>query len=105
VVGDVARPGGFILDADQQLTVIKALALAEGTKPTASLKGAQLVRMTEKGRVKIPIDLKKIYQAKAADLELQDQDIVYVPVSAAHMATDRGLDALQAVSGAAIYRW
>jgi polysaccharide biosynthesis/export protein len=105
VVGDVTRPGGFILDSDQKLTVIKALALAEGTKPTASLKGARLVRMTEKGREEIAIDLKKIYQAKAADLELQDQDIVYVPVSAAHMATNRGLDVLQAASGAAIYRF
>jgi polysaccharide export outer membrane protein len=105
VVGDVTRPGGFILDSDQKLTVMKALALAEGTKPTASLSGARLVRMTEKGREEIPIDLKKIFQAKAADLELQDQDIVYVPVSAAHMATNRGLDVLQAVSGAAIYRF
>lgn len=105
VVGDVTRPGGFILDSDQKLTVMKALALAEGTKPTASLKGARLVRMTEKGREEISIDLKKIYQAKAADLELQDQDIVYIPVSASHMAGNRGLDALQAVSGAVIYRW
>lgn len=105
VVGDVTRPGGFILDADQKLTVMKALALAEGTKPTASLKGARVVRMTEKGREEIPIDLKKICQAKAADLELQDQDIVYVPVSAAHMATNRSLDVLQAASGAAVYRW
>lgn len=105
VVGDVTRPGGFMLDPDQKLTVMKALALAEGTRPTASLKGARLVRITGNRREEIPIDLKKIYQAKAADLELQDQDIVYVPVSAAHMATNRGLDALQAVSGAAIYHF
>jgi polysaccharide export outer membrane protein len=105
VVGDVTRPGGFILDSDQKLTVMKALALAEGTKPTASLKGARLVRMTDKGREEIPINLKKIYQAKAADLELQDQDIVYVPISAGHVATNRGLDVLQAASGAAIYRF
>jgi polysaccharide export outer membrane protein len=105
VVGDVTRPGGFVLDSDQKLTVMKALALAEGTKPTASLKGARLVRMTGKGREEIPIDLKKIFQAKAADPELQDQDIVYVPISAGHMAANRGMDALQAVSGAAIYRF
>lgn len=105
VVGDVTRPGGFVLDSDQKLTVMKVMALAEGTKPTASLKGARLVRNTANGREETPIDLKKIFRAKAADIELQDQDIVFVPASNVHIATNRSLDAVQAVAGAVIYRW
>lgn len=106
VVGDVARPGGFVLYPADKLTVMKAMALAEGTRPTAKLNGARLVRTTAKGREEIPIDLKKIYQAKAADRELQDQDVIYVPGSAVRAATGRGMDAvLQTAVGAAIYRW
>jgi polysaccharide export outer membrane protein len=105
VVGDVTRPGGFVLDSDQKLTVMKVMALAEGTKPTASLKGAKLVRVTAKGREEIPIDLRKIFRAKAADIELQDQDIVFIPKSTARIAANRSLDAVQAVAGAAIYRF
>jgi polysaccharide export outer membrane protein len=105
VVGDVTRPGGFVLDSDQKLTVMKVMALAEGTKPTASMKGAMLVRVTTRGREEIPIDLRKIFRAKAADIELQDQDIVFVPKSTARIAANRSLDAVQAVAGAAIYRW
>jgi len=106
VVGDVGRPGGFVLYPAEKLTVMKAIALAEGTRPTAKLTNARLVRTTEKGREEFPLDLKKVFQAKAADQELQDQDIIYVPNSAARSATGRGLQAvLQTAVGAAIYRW
>lgn len=105
VVGDVVRPGGFVLDSDQKLTVMKVMALAEGTKPTASVKGARLVRNTANGREETPIDLRKIFRAKAADIELQDQDIVLIPSSTVHIAVFRSLDAAQAVAGAVIYRW
>jgi polysaccharide export outer membrane protein len=106
VVGDVARPGGFVLYPADRLTVMKAMALAEGTKSTAKLTNARLVRITEKGREEIPLDLKKIYQAKAADQELQDQDIIYVPNSTARSAVGRSAEAvLQVAVGAAIYRF
>src|SRR5262249_30658748 len=35
VLGDVERPGGFLLDRRTSLSVIQALALAEGTKSSA----------------------------------------------------------------------
>lgn len=105
VVGDVIRPGGFILDTDQKLTIMKVMALAQGTRPTASLKGAQLIRVTSSGRQQIPLDLRKIFRAKAEDRELQDQDIIFIPTSTARAMTTRGLDAAQSVAGVAIYRW
>src|SRR5208282_2791473 len=36
VVGDVARPGGFPMDHDGQLTILQAVALAQGTNDTAA---------------------------------------------------------------------
>jgi polysaccharide biosynthesis/export protein len=106
VVGEVTRSGGFLLDSDQHLTVMQALALAEGTKPTASLKGTRLVRTTDKGREEILLDLAKIAHSKSPDPFLQDRDIIYVPNSATRTGMKRGFEtAIQAVVGAAIYRF
>ncbi|HEY0566480.1 MAG TPA: polysaccharide biosynthesis/export family protein, partial [Terriglobales bacterium] len=36
VTGEVNKPGGFLLDSGDSVTVLQALALAQGAKPTAS---------------------------------------------------------------------
>ena len=48
VVGAVNKPGGFPMDANEGLSVLQALALAEGSKPNASLDKAKLIRKTYK---------------------------------------------------------
>jgi len=51
------------------------------------------------------VPLKKILASKAEDMELQPEDVVFVPSSAAKSATRRGLEAvLQAITGITIYR-
>ena len=106
VVGNVLHPGGFLLDGDRQLSLIQALALAEGTKPGTAMKSARIVRTTPQGRQKIAVDLSKVLASKSPDLTLQDQDILYVPSSAFRSSFNRGIDAtVQATVGAAIYRW
>jgi polysaccharide export outer membrane protein len=104
VVGDVARPGGFPMDHDGQLTILQAVALAQGTNDTAARGSAKLIRTTPQGRQEIPVDLKKILSAKATDLAMQDNDILFVPSSVAKN-TWKGIEsALPAVAGASIYR-
>jgi polysaccharide export outer membrane protein len=104
VVGDVAHPGGFPMDHDGQLTIMQAVALAQGTTDTAAKGSIKLIRTTPQGRQEIPIDLKKILSAKATDLPLQDNDILFVPSSVAKN-TWKGIEsALPAVAGASIYR-
>jgi polysaccharide export outer membrane protein len=104
VAGDVGRPGGFVMDSSETLTVLQALALAGGVKPTASLASARLVRTTDQGREELPLDLKKIVAFQEKDPTLQDQDIVYVPNSAAKTGFRRVMEAaLQAAVGVAIY--
>ena len=49
VVGDVARPGGFPMDHDEQLTILQAVALAQGTNPTAAKGSAKALRTTSAG--------------------------------------------------------
>ena len=104
VVGDVARPGGFPMDQDDQLSVLQAVALAQGANRTAALKSAKLIRTTPQGRSEVPINLSAMLGSKAADVPLRDGDIVFIPSSAAKSAMKRGLEAgVQAAVGVAIY--
>jgi protein involved in polysaccharide export with SLBB domain len=83
VVGDVHKPSGLVIEHGTQMTVLKAIAMAEGTNPTAALNGAKLIRKTPAGPQEIPLELKKILASKSPDVELQAEDIIFVPSSAA----------------------
>ena len=79
VVGDVHKPMGVSMKDTGPITVLKALATAEGANPTASLHNAKILRKGEYGRTEVPVDIKKILQAKAPDVTLQADDILFVP--------------------------
>jgi len=103
VVGDVKLPGGFVLD-NAQMTVLQAVALAQGTNITAKLDNTILIRRSNGEPEQIPVTLTKIMAAKSPDINLQADDIVFVPRSAGKAAARRTLDLiLQTVSGVAIY--
>ena len=103
VVGDVHQPSGIVMGGSG-LTILKAIAMAQGTNSTASLKDAKLIRNTPQGRQEIPISISKILSNKAPDLELQPEDVLFIPNSLAKSATRRSLEAiLQAATGVAIY--
>jgi polysaccharide export outer membrane protein len=104
VVGDVARPGGFPMDHDQQLSILQAVALAQGTLPTAAKSSAKLIRTTAQGRQEIPLNLKKILQSKETDIAMQDNDILFVPSSATKAALKDIEAALPTAASATIYR-
>lgn len=105
VVGDVKEPTGIIME-NPHLTILQAVAMAHGTNSTAALGSAKLIRKaTSNAPQEIPIPLNTILAAKAPDLELQPDDIVFVPNSLAKSATRRGLEAiLQTATGLAVYR-
>lgn len=102
VVGDVARPSGFLMESDS-MTVLQAIAMAGGTNKTAQLNGARIIRKSAQGMQETGLPLKKILQAKAADLPLQADDILFVPSSARKAAMFRSADAvLQAATALTI---
>jgi polysaccharide biosynthesis/export protein len=104
VVGDVKKPSGFVMEA-HGMSVLQALAMAEGPNPTASLKKAKIIRATPTGPTEIPIELKQILAAKAPDLRLQAEDIVFVPSSAAKNVASRTVQSIiNVATGVAIYR-
>lgn len=88
VVGEVGRPSGFMMDSGS-LTVLKAIALAGGTTRAAKLDGATIVRKGPDGMKEIPIQLKKMLQAKAPDQPMLPEDILFVPTNASKMLAGR----------------
>lgn len=82
VVGQVNRPGAFVPSGTNRLTVLQALALAEGTKPTGSQGGTVVIRTAMDGsRTQIPVNIPDVVKGDAPDLVLQPNDIVYVPTN------------------------
>jgi polysaccharide biosynthesis/export protein len=104
VLGDVGKPGGFLIENSDRLTVLQAIALAQGTSRTASLKQVKLIRKTDAGHQEIPVPLKKILANKSADEPLADGDILYVPTSGPKSAMRDLESILPSAAGAAVYR-
>lgn len=105
VVGDVVRPGEYLMDHDEQLTIVQALGLAQGAKRTAMLKHSIIIRKTDTGRIEIPVNIDKVMTMKSTDLTLLDNDILFIPVSKTKSAINRTLEAIvQTAVGAASYR-
>jgi polysaccharide export outer membrane protein len=107
VVGEVRRPGGFTLKSNENITVLQALALAEGLTRTSAKSHARIIRTDEASgqRAELPIDLGRVLAGKAEDMQLRPRDILFVPNSAARSALARGSEAvLSIVTGVVIWR-
>ena len=107
VLGAVGRAGGYVLSNDRtQLTTLKILSLAGGLTRTAKSDKAVIVRKDNLGQQhEVPIDLKKVLNRKAEDLQLQPSDILYVPESGSKQALFRAVEfGLALGSGVALYR-
>ena len=104
VVGDLGKPGGFLIENNDRLTALQAVALAQGANKTANLGHSRLIRKGISGPEETRVDLGKILAGKQADLRLEDGDILFVPSSKAKSVALRGLDAsVSLATGLAIY--
>jgi polysaccharide biosynthesis/export protein len=82
VVGNVKHPGAFKIEDGFGLTVLKALAMAEGLMPF-STKQVFVYRhgdsASPQAQQEVAIDLRKILDRKLPDVALAANDILYVP--------------------------
>ena len=102
VLGDVGRPGGFVMENDGKITVLQALAMAGGTTHTSSMNASRLLRKGSSGYTDIHIELNKMLKSQKGDVQLQAEDILYIPGSAIKSVFARASPAmLAATSGAA----
>jgi len=106
VVGAVKKPGGFTVKGNEQMSLLKAIALAEGLSSTSSKGHTRIIRTDEGSgkRSEIPVQLGKILDGKAPDMNLQAADIVFVPNSTGKTVLFRSTDAIvNTASGVAIF--
>ncbi|MCU1286703.1 MAG: polysaccharide export protein [Acidobacteriales bacterium] len=105
VVGEVTKPSGFVMENNESLTVLQALALAEGLGRSAAPNGAKIIRKTPTGLEEILVPLKKILEGKSPDVAMRGEDVLFVPASAGKNAARRTLEAVvQTATGLAVYR-
>lgn len=108
VVGEVGRPGGYVLDGHSStLSVLQAIALAGGINRTGNASNSRILRAPDDNdmhRTETEINLKKILASKAPDVDLHANDILFVPNNTAKNA---GLRALQMAAdvGSGIAIW
>jgi polysaccharide export outer membrane protein len=106
VVGAVTKPGGYTMaDPNSGVSVVQAVALAEGLNSVASHHGLIIRQSTsDRARTEIPVDIGQMITGKNADVVLAPNDILYVPTSGAKQ-TLKAMEqvAMAAISGVAIY--
>jgi polysaccharide export outer membrane protein len=103
VVGDVGRPAGLLVE-NGKLTVLQAIALSGGTNKTAKMNGIRIIRKGPNGVTETQVPLKKMLEAKAPDVTLEADDILFVPISGGRVLAGRSFDvAMQAAGAVAIY--
>ncbi len=104
VVGEVGKPGGFLLKTNENISVLQALALAGGLTRTSAAKHARIIRTDEASgkRTEISLNLNRILADKAADPVLHSKDILFVPNSAGKMVLYRGIESAVGIGSALI---
>jgi polysaccharide export outer membrane protein len=81
--------------------------MAEGPDRTAILQKCRLLRLNPGSatRVDVPVDLKRILTGKKPDVQMQPDDILFVPDSKVKSGAARVAEiAIGAITSAAIYR-
>jgi polysaccharide export outer membrane protein len=106
--GGIAQPGGYILQSHgEQITVLKAVALAHGLAGFSKADDSYIFRINpDTGkRDQIPVHIKQIQKNKTEDIAMKSNDILFVPDSKGLKALARGTEAaINVGTGVALYR-
>ena len=99
-VGAFNKPGAFPLRTGQPISVLRAIALAQGIKEPADKNQAIIIHTSRTGQtMRVPVKITKILHHKAPDFNLQAGDILYIPHNGTHAII---IAALQGVTQAAM---
>lgn len=103
VLGDVNRPGGFVMQDSGKITLLQALAQAGGATKSASLSKAVLMSKNALGYASTKLHVGKIQKGEAPDLELHSNDILFVPNNRLKNALSGTQAVVSALGSASIY--
>ena len=80
IFGQVKNPGALEVRRSNIPTILQAIAQAGGFSERASKKGILIKRKDENGKeVEIKVNVKDILKGKKKDIQLKENDVVYVP--------------------------
>lgn len=105
-VGSVTKPGGFVMNEHETLSALQVVSLAEGTLKTAALSKAKILRATPGStqRTEIAVNLKKLMAGKGDDIQLQPDDILFIPNSIGKVAGFQTIESvISLATGMAVY--
>lgn len=107
VLGDVGRPGGYVMNTnDTRLSVLQVISLAGATKPSAVPSHSRLIRKQPDGTyAELKLPLSEMQKGNKSDMQLQPDDIIYVPFSYLRNMMVGATNLVSAASSAAIYRF
>jgi polysaccharide export outer membrane protein len=103
VLGEVVKPGGYVLGSSGGVTVLRVVAAAGGPTRYASVGGTKMLRRTPNGLEEVPVPLKNLLRAKAPDMPLEPDDIIFVPNSRFKEAVNAGA-LVTSLGSVALYR-
>jgi polysaccharide export outer membrane protein len=104
VMGDVGRPGGYSMSSNEtHLTLLQAIARAGSANKTSVPSKVRLIRNTENGEKETRIHLDAMEKGKIPDIDLQPNDIVYVPFSWMKNVAMSGSQIVSSTASAAVY--
>ena len=97
VLGEVKHASGYVM-AGNSMTVLQALAKAEGPTDNAALNRATLLRKQASTTHQIPVDLREMLTAKAQDVNMQDGDILFIPGRRGRYAAHNTMQTILAIA-------
>jgi polysaccharide export outer membrane protein len=104
----IAQPGGYVLQSHgEQITALKAVALAHGLTSFAKADSAVIMRSNPVTGQKdmIPVHIAQIEKQKTQDVAMKSNDILYIPDSKGLKVLARGAEAAISIgSSVAIFR-
>jgi polysaccharide biosynthesis/export protein len=103
VLGDVNRPGGFVMQDNGKITLLQALAQAGGVSSTASANRAVLLRKDGEGYISSRLYVSRIARGQDKDVELHPNDIVFLPNNRLKNLVHDTQSLSGSIAGASIY--
>jgi polysaccharide biosynthesis/export protein len=103
VLGDVNRPGGFVMQDSGKITLLQALAQAGGASKSASLSKSVLMRKNAEGYATTKLHVGKIEKGEDPDLELHANDILFIPNNRLKNALSGTQSVITSIGSASIY--
>lgn len=95
VVGEVERPGAFPIDPSAGVTLLQAIALGQGFRPTAARGRVVIIRGAAlRERTDLTFDFGDVVSGRIPDPVLRPKDVVFVPNSAVKSFAYSLVDAL-----------